>query len=173
VRRGLAFVGITVALAACRDEPPKRAAEQPPARPASAAADAAPDAREDAAPAAVRSGDRHARAAARRSHVVKRARGTLARSDDRAIVVSRPDAAPLTLRVAPGTSVTLDGRPARAEALPPGADVRAAYRSGDGGRPTAIVIEAQRRGDAAPGGAGAPAAGDWVTSPEPAQPGGG
>jgi hypothetical protein len=170
VRRGLAFVGVAVALAACRSGPSRAAAEQPPAGRAPAASSAATA---DATATTGPGGDRHARAAARRSHLVKRARGTLARSDGRAIVVSRAGAPPLTLRVAPGTSVTLDGRPARAEALPPGAEVRAAYRTADGVRPTAIAVEAQRRPEPAPGAAGAPAAEDWEASPEPAAPGGG
>jgi hypothetical protein len=75
---------------------------------------------------------------------VKRVDGRLARSDERTVVVGAPNEPPLTLRVAPGTAVTLDGLPARAEALPAGADVRAAYRTGDEGRPTAISIEARR-----------------------------
>jgi hypothetical protein len=68
--------------------------------------------------------------------------GRIERADARTVVVAEPDAPPLTLRIAPGTAVTLDGRPARAEALPQGADVRAAYRTGEGGRPTAVAIEA-------------------------------
>jgi hypothetical protein len=129
-------------LLACRGEP------APPAPAPAPATDAATDAAAgraagDATPAFPR-GDRHARAAARNRHVVKRVRGRLARADDRAVVIGDRGAPPLTLRIAPGTSVTLDGKAIRAEALPPGVDVRAAYRTGDGGRPTALTVEARR-----------------------------
>jgi hypothetical protein len=139
MRRSAALFGFVCALAACRGEPaaaPQPAKERAPAAPAVAPT--------PLAPVPNRTGDRHARAAARRSPVVKRIDGRLARSDERTVVVGAPDAPPLTLRIAPGTAVTLDGLPARAEALPAGADVRAAYRTGDEGRPTAISIEARR-----------------------------
>ncbi len=166
--RWAAFVSIAGAVAACRGEPGassrEQAARQAPAAPARKVAG-------KAAPRTGPSGDRHARAEAHRPHQVKRARGKLARSDDRAIVVTRADGPPLTLRVAPGTSVTLDGRPARAEALPAGADVRAAYRTGDGERPTAITIEAQGPAEPKPA-EQAPSSGSGTPSPEP-DPGGG
>ena len=84
----------------------------------------------------------------------------LALLGDRVLVIDPAGAPPLTLRIAPGTVVTLDGRPARPEALPPGAEVRAAYRTGEGGRPTAIAVEA--RSASAP-----PAAPQPVATPEP------
>jgi len=90
-----------------------------------------------------RRGDRHARAAARKSPSVKRVEGKIARASERQVVI-RPSGSPeMTLRVAPGTTVTVDGRPARVEALQQGAEVRAAYETGDGMRPTAITIEAR------------------------------
>jgi hypothetical protein len=96
-------------------------------------------------------GDRHARAAARRSLPVKRVDGTLASVGDRQVVIRRRGAPDLPLRVSPRTRVTLNGRPATFDGLREGADVRAAYQSGDGGRPTALSIEASsKRGDAAP-----------------------
>ncbi|HET8539703.1 MAG TPA: hypothetical protein VFL83_07510 [Anaeromyxobacter sp.] len=138
MRRAAAIV--CLALAACRGEPPGR---EPAGAAAAARADARPPGPPPAAPANPR-GDRHARAATRQSRNVKRADGTLVRADGRTVVLAKPGAPPLTLRIAPGTRVTLDGRPARAEALPPGADVRASYQTGDAGRPTAVAIEARR-----------------------------
>lgn len=105
---------------------------------------------------------------------MKRVRGKVDRADDRALVIGTRDARPpLTLRITPGTLVTLDGRPSRAESLPAGADVRAAYRTGDGGRPTALSVEARRAPELPP-----PERGDdeqppstWGT-PEPREDGG-
>jgi hypothetical protein len=160
VRRTAAFLGIAAALAVgCRTEPPPPPQQPPAARPAERSAPVPPA-------AAGPRGDRHARAAARRSPKVKRVDGKLARCDRRAVVIRAPGVPALTLRVAPGTAVTLDGRPARSEALPPGADVRAAYRTGEGGRPTAISIEAR----VAPVD---PPPGNWETSPDPRPDGGG
>ena len=183
MRSSAAFLAMAAALAACGSRPGSPpaaggAAERAPAPPAPAAPAIAPP------PAPIPRGDRHARAAARRSRVVKRVEGILADRDDRTVVVGRPGAPALTLRISPGTSVTLDGRPARADALPPGAEVRAAYRTGDGGRPTALSVEARRPAGAAPAARGAgdadrPAADEaagavpWEASPEPAEPGGG
>jgi hypothetical protein len=92
-------------------------------------------------PAASGRGDRHARASARRAPTVKRVAGTISRANGRLVVIRRPGAPEVTLRIAPGTSVTVNGQPARADALPPGADVRAAYETGSGGRPTALTLE--------------------------------
>lgn len=117
----------------------------------------------------VRRGDRHARAEARRDPGVKRVTGTVARAGGRSVAIRSAGAPPLTLRVAPGTAITVDGRPAGPEALREGAEVRASYRKG-GGRPTAVTIDARTRRDpaarpeAAPEGGGA----SWGTSPEPA-----
>ena len=105
-----------------------------------------------------RRGDRHARAAAQRTPL-REVAGTVVRADDRQVVV-RPRGASggeLALRVAPRTTVTVGGRAARAAELRPGADVRAAYRTVEGGRATAISIEA----------AGPPS----TTAPAPARPG--
>ncbi|HET7826566.1 MAG TPA: hypothetical protein VFK90_14625, partial [Anaeromyxobacter sp.] len=57
-------------------------------------------------------GDRHARAAARRSLPVKRVDGTLASVGDRQVVIRRRGAPDLSLRVSQRTRVTLNGRPA-------------------------------------------------------------
>ncbi|HEY6006131.1 MAG TPA: hypothetical protein VIV57_24840 [Anaeromyxobacter sp.] len=112
---------------------------------------AAPGAGEGAAPAdraserppSLERGDRHARAAARRSLVVKRVEGTLSRVGERQVVIRRRGGPELSLRVSPRTKVTMNGRPAGLERLREGAEVRAAYQTGDGGRPTALSIEAQ------------------------------
>jgi hypothetical protein len=175
VRRRSAFVCIAGALAACACAEPPGPAPGAPATPAQLQPPGrAPEAERPERPAPAGTpapaprGDRHARAAARRPAVVKRVEGRLARSDARTVVIGSADAPPLSLRIAPGTAVTLDGRPVRPEALPPGADVRAAYRTGEGGRPAAISIDARRGGDT-------PAAADaeespparWETAPAP------
>jgi hypothetical protein len=96
-------------------------------------------------------GDRHARAAARRALPVKKVDGTLARVDERQVVIRRRGGPQLALRVSPSTRVTVNGRPAQLRGLREGAEVRAAYQSGDGGRATALSIEA-RSGEAPEGG---------------------
>jgi hypothetical protein len=88
-------------------------------------------------------GDRHARASARRKPGVEQVEGTLASVGERQVVISRPGAPDLTLRVPSRASVTVNGRPGRLEALPEGAEIRAAYSSGEGGRPTALSLEAR------------------------------
>jgi hypothetical protein len=122
--------------------------------------------------ASERRGDRHARAEARRAPGVERVSGTVSRAGARTVAIRRTNAPPLTLRVAPGTTITMDGRPARLETLREGAEVRASYRPG-GGRPTAIAIEAQtpppRDPRPEPDASGA----SWGTSPEPPPPTGG
>jgi hypothetical protein len=75
---------------------------------------------------------------------VNRLEGTVASAGERQVVIRRRGAPELTLRVAPHTAVTLDGKPARAAALREGAEVRAAYETG-GGHPTAISLEARSR----------------------------
>lgn len=95
-----------------------------------------------------RRGDRHARAAARRPRTVKTVEGAVSQASDRLVVVRSPGRPPLALRVGPGTTVTVEGRPARAGALREGAPVRAAYRTGADGRPTALSIEARAAGAA-------------------------
>jgi hypothetical protein len=139
-RLGAAVLAAALAAAGCeRAAGPARA----PSAEAVAPARAEPaDGRPDGVRTNGRRGDRHARAAARRSPGVKRIEGTLARADRRQVVIRAPGGAPLTLRVAPSTTVTLGGRPTPIEALREGAEVRASYRSG-GGRPTAIAIEAR------------------------------
>jgi hypothetical protein len=88
-------------------------------------------------------------------------------------VAIRPAGAPpLTLRVGPRTTITVDGRPARLEALREGAEVRASYRTG-GGRPTAIAIEAQAPAQDPPSPEREPGGANWGTSPELPPVGGG
>lgn len=170
----LASLAASCELAASRPQPPHPAEASAPLAPA-----AAPPARERPATArrTERRGDRHARAAARKAPQVKRIAGTVARADDRGVAIRAPGAAPVTLRVSPETTVTLDGRPARIDAVREGAEVRASYRTG-GGRPTAIAIEAvepapasapaeSERSPGAEGGA------SWGTSDEPPPAGGG
>lgn len=86
-------------------------------------------------------GDRHARASARHAPRVEQVEGTLARVGERQVVISRRGAPDLTLHVPARASVTVNGRPDRLEALPEGAEIRAAYSSREGGRPTALSLE--------------------------------
>jgi hypothetical protein len=137
--RGRAVVIAALLAAACERDARGPAAS--PAAPAERPAAADPPEGERASG---RRGDRHARAAARRSPKVKRVEGTLSRADPKRVVIRAPGAAPLTLRLSPSTTVTLDGRPAGVETLPEGAEVRASYRVGGGGRPTALTVEAAR-----------------------------
>jgi hypothetical protein len=129
--------------------------------PRDASADAAqgPD-RASGRPESAARGDRHARAAARRSLTVKRVDGTVARVAERQLVIRRPGAPDLSLRVSSRTKVILNGRPADLDGLREGAEVRAAYQSGEGGRPTALTIEArsadERGGDRRPAAERAP-----------------
>jgi hypothetical protein len=141
--RALALLAACGALLACRDRPvtaEDRHGPAGPGRPGAAAQDA-----EGAAerPGASGRGDRHARAAARHARAVKRVDGTLARAGDRQVVIQRRGAPELSLRVTPDAAVTMDGKPARLEDVPEGAEVRAAYRTGNGGRPTALSLEAR------------------------------
>lgn len=125
-----------------------------------------------------RRGDRHARAAARRAPGVKEIAGTVSRAGARTVAIRPAGAPPLTLRVGPRTTITVDGRPARLDALREGAEVRASYRTG-GGRPTAIAIAAQAPAPAPapaqdpPSPEGEPGGANWGTSPEPPPVGGG
>lgn len=137
MRLTAAVVAALVAAACGRGEP----APDPVPAPAPEAAAERPDATSTGG----RRGDRHARAAARRSPKVKRIEGTLSKADERRVVIRAPGEAPVTLRVAPSTTVTVGGRPTRIDALREGAEVRASYRTGGGGRPTAIAIEARER----------------------------
>jgi hypothetical protein len=136
LRRGAAVLAAALLAAGCEG-----AAEREPRAPDAAPAAAVPKGeRPDGERTGGRRGDRHARAAARRSPRVKRVEGTLTSAARGRVVIRAPGAAPLTLRVAPSTAVTVGGRPAAIEALRAGAEVRASYRSG-GGRPMAIGIE--------------------------------
>lgn len=143
----LAGAVLAAAGAACeRSEAPSRDATQrgAPSAPAAApAAETAPQ-RPAGARASERRGNRHARAEARRAPAVKRVAGTVSRAGGRSVAIRPAGGPPLTLRVAPGTSITVDGQPARLEALREGAEVRASYRAG-GGRPTAVSIDARTK----------------------------
>jgi hypothetical protein len=130
-----------LALAVGCERAPPGAAPAPAATPAPPAPPEAE--RPAAAPPARRRGDRHARAAARQSRLVKVVEGTVARAGARQVVIRPRGAAAVTLRVVPGTRVTLDGKPARAAALREGAEVRASYQAGGDTRPTALSIEAR------------------------------
>jgi hypothetical protein len=75
--------------------------------------------------------------------MVKVVEGTVTRAGARQVVIRPRGSAAVTLRVAPGTRVTLDGRPARADALRDGVEVRASYPAGGDTRPTALSSEAR------------------------------
>jgi hypothetical protein len=119
-----------------------------------------------------RRGDRHARAAARRAPGPKEIAGTVSRAGARTVEIRTAGALPLTLRVGPRTAITVDGRPARPDALREGAEVRASYRTG-GGRPTAIAIEARGPAQDPPSPEPEPGGASWGTSPELPPVGGG
>jgi hypothetical protein len=142
--RALALLAAcAAALLACRDRAvtaEDRRAAGDPGRAGAAARDAGGAAER---PGASGRGDRHARAAARHARPVKRVDGTVARTGDRQVVIQRRGAPELSLRVTPDAAVTIDGKPARLEDVPEGAEVRAAYRTGNGGRPTALSLEAR------------------------------
>lgn len=76
--------------------------------------------------------------------------GTVARADETRLVIHAPDRPDVTLRVSDRTTVEIDGQPASIDRLEEGTAVRASYQTGNGGRPTAIAIEArspiERRG---------------------------
>jgi hypothetical protein len=106
--------------------------------------------------------NRQRRAAARAS-AVRHVAGTLERRSAERVVIRGPGEERVTLTLAAGTEITLNGQPARIEALREGSSVSAAYESGRGERPTALSIEGRSSGgrDAgAPGATTAPAAGN-------------
>jgi hypothetical protein len=86
---------------------------------------------------------------------VRRVEGKLERATSERVVIRPAGEDPVTLRVGPGTSVTLDGRATPAESLEQGSDVRASYQNGDG-RPRALSIEARSADGAGGGGARPP-----------------
>jgi hypothetical protein len=134
----LAAVTLAAAALACgRSEPAPAPGPPAQAEPAPAAAPA---------PAAPGRGDRHARAAARKRAEIRQLTGVIARVDEGWVAIRPRGGAPVTLHVGRATAVTLDGRRCGTEALRPGADVRASYRSGGGAPATALTIDA--RGDA-------------------------
>ncbi|HSD20798.1 MAG TPA: hypothetical protein VLC54_12210 [Anaeromyxobacter sp.] len=87
-----------------------------------------------------RRANRQRRAAARAS-TVRHVAGTLEHRSVERVVIRGPGEERVTLQIARGTEITLDGRPATLEALREGSAVRAAYESGHGERPTALSIE--------------------------------
>jgi hypothetical protein len=163
--RALGLAG-ALATTACEEQPAPAPARTEPAAPA-------PDVQAPGERAEVRRGDRHARAAARRSPRLREVTGTIVRADGRRLGIRTGAGAQLTLRVAPETRVTVAGRAAGAAVLRPGDDVRASYRAAEGGPATALSVEvgASPGEPAAPGGA-APglAPGSVAPSPEPPAP---
>lgn len=137
--RGRALAALAAALAAATGCDRREAA---PAPVAAAEQHVAPS------PTSPPRGDRHARAAARRPPRVREIAGVVTQADERRVAI-RPRAGPaMTLRVGRATEVHVDGVRSSPGALRPGAEVRASYRTGDGGPATAIEIEAT--GPAAP-----------------------
>ncbi len=96
------------------------------------------------APEPSRRANRQRRAAAR-SSAVRHLAGTLERRSAERVVIHGPGEERVTLRIARGTEVTLDGRTARLESLPEGSAVHVAYESGRAGRPTALAIEGRSK----------------------------
>lgn len=135
--RTLAVAALCALAAACGEPgpPPARAdGERAPERPQSA-----PRAGERGA--APPRGDRHARAAARRARPVREISGSVLRAGDGRIAIRPRAGRELTLRIGPDTRVVAPGRAAGAQAISPGDEVRASYRSGDADPPTALTVE--------------------------------
>jgi hypothetical protein len=124
-----------IAALGCERAPAPRSPRGGPA----AAAEAAPPAQPE------RRGDRHARAAAREAPRLREISGTVVRADGRRLAIRSGAGAELTLRVGPGTAVTVGGRRAPPAALRPGDDVRASYRTTEGGPATALSVEVTPR----------------------------
>jgi hypothetical protein len=120
----------SLALAACEDEQPAG----PRTEPDSPAAPQAP-------PPEARRGDRHARAAARHAPRLREVSGTIVRADGRRLAIRSGAGPEVTLRVGPGTAVTVRGRLAGVAALRPGDDVRASYQTAEGAPATALSVE--------------------------------
>jgi hypothetical protein len=89
--------------------------------------------------------NRQRRAAARAS-AVRHVAGTLERRSLERVVIRGPGEERVTLTIARGTAITLDGRAASVETLREGSAVRASYESGRGERPTALSIEGRSNG---------------------------
>jgi hypothetical protein len=152
VRWARAIAASVVVAAACgergEEAPPREVTPQAPAPSAEAPA-ATPPAEADPAP---RQATRRAARGKRAATAVRRVEGTVERATSERVVIRRAGRDPLTLAIGDGTTVTLDGRGSRAEALPPGAEVRASYQNGEG-RPRAISIHVRtppRAADAPP-----------------------
>jgi hypothetical protein len=120
----------------------------------------------------------------RTSATTEQITGTVARVDETRLVIRPPDRPEVTLRVTDRTSVTVDGRPASPARLLEGTEVRASYSTENGGRPTAVAIEAQspierngttggakeRTRSGAHGGTGSSPAGSGPSTSGPEQP---
>jgi hypothetical protein len=140
------IAGVIVASACHRGEDKGRGEERVAGD--GAAAEALPErASDERAPGQASRRAARGKRAASAAASVRRVEGKLERATSERVVIRRGGREPLTLRVGPGTSVTVDGRAARAEALPQGTDVRAAYQVDDG-RATALSIDARTRGGA-------------------------
>lgn len=133
--RGVVRAAAAAALLSCGE----RGAE--PSRGAAGSAASSAEAQATLPPPVLERGDRHARAASRRSLLVKRVEGTLAWAGGDKVVIRRPGAPELTLHVSRRTVLTVNGKPSPLDRLAEGAEVRAAYQSGPAIRPTALSIE--------------------------------
>jgi len=136
---------VTAALAlACKRE---RADEKPQAeaRPTAAQEGGRSLAERPSSPEPSRRANRQRRAAAR-AGTIRHIAGTLERRSSERVVIRGPGAESVTLRIARGTEIKLDGRPASLDSLREGSEVRAAYESGRGERPTALSIEGRTSG---------------------------
>lgn len=80
--------------------------------------------------------------------VAQEVAGTLTRAATDQVVIRSEAHGDLTLRVNDGTRITVDGQPASPDRLREGVEVRAAYETGGGGRPTATFIQAESAGAA-------------------------
>jgi hypothetical protein len=131
--RLIAFVCAAVALSACQD---RREREKVAAAPAPALT-ANPE-NDDAQTGAARGNPPLALPSD-----VRDVEGTVARAGAGEVVVRPAEGEAVTMRVGADTPVRVDGRVARAEEIPQGARVRAAYTLEDGD-PRAVRIDAER-----------------------------
>jgi hypothetical protein len=105
--------------------------------------------------------------------------GTLTRAATDQVVIRSQAHGDLALRLDDGTRITVDGQPASPDRLHEGVEVRAAYETAKGGRPTATFIQAEsaeaassRTTSGAHGNAGASPSGSGL-GPGPSPEGGG
>jgi hypothetical protein len=134
--RAVAATLCALALACSRGEGPpgsgQGAGSAPPPAPGGASTTRAPEPGR---------GDRHARAAARQAPRLREITGVVVRADERRLAI-RPRSGPvLTLRLGPSTALRAGGRRSGPETLHPGLEVRASYRSDEGGPATAVSVD--------------------------------